>query len=207
MTTGKGFNIYSGSAMNQSVFSVDEEGSIQSHKSDGTSRYYHEYHLSASQADPGASGASPTELGAVFSYLLNATTEYLYYAVDIHDDWDGASDVEVEVEVYLPNAETAEDLIRMSVLCEYGADHDNANALKTQTLTADHDILNDNAQFDIHKIPFTLNWDEGGNVLEVGDTLHFRVYLDDVTTAPVVPAVNVKFFNAKYKTDKPQLEA
>lgn len=180
-------------------------GLIYMEKSDGTSGWYREYHIGANQTDPGASGATKTELKATFSWLLNAITEYLYYVVDIHDDWDGASDIEILVHGYLAAGETANDLIRMSILCDYYGEHDNANAPKTQTLTADHDIASDNDQYDHHMISFVLNWDEGGNVLEVGDDLHIRVYLDDVTTAPVVTGFNICHVTIRYRTKYPAI--
>lgn len=168
--------------------------------------WHREYHLSANQADPGASGATKTELNGIFSYKLDAVNEWLYYGVDIHNDWDESSDIIIEVTGYLTNAETANDLIRMSVRCDYGTDHDNANTFKTQTLTADHNIGALNAQYDVHKISFTLDYDLAANVLEVGDVVHLKVWLDDVTTAPIVPAFNIMFITVKYQATKVGIE-
>ncbi len=172
-----------------------------------SSIYHHEYHMGASEASPGNSGATATVLNAVFTYLLNATNEYVYYCVDMHDDWDAVSNVEIKVTGYLANAEDANDLVRMEVRCDYGTNGDVADSYKTQTLTQDYNIGSGNAQYTSHTLIFNLVWDEGGNVLEIGDGLNIRVRLDDVTTAPVVTGFNLKHVHITYNTDRVQLEA
>ena len=106
---------------------------------------------------------------------------------------------------YLTNAESANDLIRMSIRCDYGSSGDNANSFKTQTLSTDYNIGSNNAQYDVHTIQFVLDHDLAGNVLESGDVLSLRIWLDDVTTSPVVKSFNIMHVTVKYKTIYPSL--
>jgi len=131
----------------------------------------------------------------------------LYFTTDIHDDWDAATDVTIDVYGYLPAAETANDHIHMSVRMDYGTPGDLANGLKTQTVVNNYDVVAGNTQYTMHKLSFTLNWDLADNVLEVGDLLHLKVWLNDVTTAPVVAEFNITHVNVSYKTAKPCIEA
>lgn len=188
------------------VMQIDQEGSIDCFTSAGASRYYRENHLGATVADPGASGATKTELNAIFSYKLDAITEYLYFTTDLHNDWDGASDIEVDVYCYLSQAQNPNDLIRMSLLANYGEEHSNANAFQGQTITVDHNVEGFPNQGHVHIIHFVIPWDTGGQVIETLDTMHLRIWLDDITTAPVVTGVDVMHVNVKYRTSKPSIE-
>lgn len=204
---GKIIDLLSGSASDQSVFSVDEEGSIRCNFSDGTSKYWHEFHMGANSIAPGGSGATAEVLNAVFSYKLDATTEYVYTTFDIHSDWDAVSNIVIEVWGYLTNAETQDDIIRMEVRADYYGDRENANTAKTQTLTMEQPIDNFNAQYSVHFIGFTLPYNTGGNVVEKEDVMHLRIRLHDITTAPFVNAFNVTHITARYKTKTPQIES
>jgi len=65
----------------------------------GTGGYWHEDAISAMVLSPGTSGATLTEANAqsLGGYMLDANNEYLYYAAHIEDDWDGLSDILVEI--------------------------------------------------------------------------------------------------------------
>lgn len=189
------------------VFKLSSEGSISAYKSDGSSRYKRTRWLEAANVSPGASGATLTALNAVLSYNLDAANEFIYAGISICSDWDGTSDVTIKVCGYLPNAETANDLVRMSVRCDYAGNGDDANTTKTQTLDQDYDISSGNAQYTFHILTFTLDHDLAANVLEKGDKLFLKIWLDDVTTAPIVPAFNVTTVGISYSSIYPQVEA
>jgi hypothetical protein len=174
----------------------------------GDGGYWHEFHLGATKTDPGGSGATLTVVNtASFVYLLDATTEYLYFEIDIHDDWDGASDIVVEVRVALSGAETANDIINAEVIAEYYGEHDDIDTgVKTQTRTINHDIVSDNGQGDAHDLVFIIDWDLASNVVEVEDTIKLRFRLDSVGGGTDVAAVWFSDANIKYRTSKPQLE-
>ncbi len=202
VTTGFGYRLNSGSGGGTTVFSVDEDGIIDCYKPDGTSRLCHFEHLGASVASAGGSGATQQVLNAVLTYKLDAIGEYLYYATIIHSDWDASSDLTLIVGGYLTNAEAANNNIRMSIKCDYGTEGDNANTFKTQTITATHDIESDNAQYDFHILEFTMDHDLVANVLEVGDVIGIRIWLNDVSSGATVSGFNVMGLGVKYNSSK-----
>ncbi len=178
LTTGKLYQGLSGSDTNTEVYSVNGAGSVQCHKADGSSRYVREFHLPAANASAGGSGATATVKSAVFGWLLDATNEFIYFGTDVHSDWDTTTDLTIEVTGYIDNAETADDTINMTLVCDYYGEHDDLDSVKTQTLTQDHDIVNDNGANVVHTLTFTFDHDLGGNVLEVADRLAIRINMD-----------------------------
>ena len=169
----------------------------------GDGMLWRAYHVSASATNPGPSGSTPLVSGASFYWRLNSITDYLYFDVDIHSDWDGVTDPVLEVYVALNAAETANDLIRASVLFDYYTDHDNMESPKTQTIPVDHDIVALAAQGDVHELKFVLDASLAGNVLDAGDIVKMRFWLDDVSTAPVVTAVRFLLGEFRYRTTMP----
>ena len=169
-------------------YAADSEGAL-----------WKEYHIGASSVSIGQSGATQGVSNASLYWILDAVTEYLYFGSDLDDDWDANSDVQVEVWVALENAETANDLIRASLRADYYASHDVMGA-KTQTRSIDHNIESYNAQGSVHELVFILDWDLADNVMEIGDIIKLRFWLDDITTAPVVTGVRVLFAALKYRT-------
>jgi hypothetical protein len=189
------------------VYTLAADGTPSYFDTSGTGRFWQEFHLCANTASPGGSGATATVINtATLAYLLDANTEYLYFEVDVHDDWDAASDMVVEVEVALATAETANDIINAEVVAEYHGEHEDIDtAVKTQTRTINHDITSDNAQGIKHKLTFILDYDLASNVIEQEDSLHLRFRLDSVGGGTDVGSVHFLQMNIKYRTAKPQL--
>jgi hypothetical protein len=192
---------------------ADSSGGIQNntvemYDSSGNGLYWREFHTTAAKVDPGGSGATLTIVNtSSLTFLLNANTEYLYFGIDMHEDWDAASDVVIEISVALSGAETANDIINGEVVCEYFTDHDDMDtSVKTQTRTINHDIVSDNGQGDVHTLVFILDYDLASNVIEINDELLCRFRLDSVGGGTDVAAVWFIDANIKYRTPNPAIE-
>ena len=164
---------------------------------------WREFHLLAHKIAAGGSGATQVVGGgtnnAVLYWLLNAITEYVYFGIDIHSDWDATSDVVIEVVVALDGAEDANDLIHATLDMEYAGEHENMDSPKEQSVSIDHDIGAFNAAGDIHHLNFILNHDLASNVLQDGDYVNFRFYLDDVSTDTPVAAIRLLGVQIRYR--------
>jgi hypothetical protein len=180
-------------------------GAVSVLDSSGDGRYWQEFHVDASKAQPGAAGATLTVVNtATLVWLLDATTEYLYFGADVHDEWDGASDVIVEASVAPDAAETADDIIEAEVVCEYYADHEDMDTdEKTQTRTVNHDIGSATAAGTVHELIFVLDYDLADNVIEAEDILNCRFRLDGQTNINSVWFLSA---NIKYRTASPAIE-
>jgi hypothetical protein len=190
------------------VYSQEDDGSVDVYDASGNGIHWREFHLGATKTDPGGSGATLTVVNtASFVYLLDATTEYLYFETDIHDDWDGSSDIVVEVQVALSGAETANDVIQGEIVAEYYGEHDDMDTgIKTQTRTVNHDIVSDNGQGDVHHLVFIIDEDLASHNVDPEDNIKLRFRLDSVAGGTDVAAVWFIGANVKYRTSKPQLE-
>lgn len=151
-------------------------------------KWWVELHTSPASISPGGSAATLAVVNfATIAYLLNATNEYLYWDFDMHDNWDGNSDVVIKVEVALSGDETVDDTIDAEIIAEYFGDHDDIDTgVKTQTSTIAHDIVSDNTQGKMHCLCFILEWDKASNVIERGDLLNIRFRLSSVASVGAV---------------------
>jgi hypothetical protein len=188
--------------------SINLHGSVNVYDDAGDAAYWHKSHIAASSVSPGASGATLTVINtATLVWLLNDNTEYLYMCSDIHDDWDGVSDIVVEVTVALSGDEAANDDIQAEIIAEYVGDHEDIDTgLRTQTRSIDHDIVSDNNQGDVHHMTFILDHALGGQEIGVDDHLSLRFRLDVAGGAGNVAAVWFKDAIIKYRTPKPAPE-
>lgn len=167
-----------------------------------------EYHTSASAVDPGGSGPTLAVGGAgsaTLYYVLDATSEYLYTTSDIHNDWDGVSDIVIEVHVALDGAEAANDIIQAEIIADYFGEHEDMDTSKTQTRSINHDIVNDNNAGDVHELIFLLDYDLASNVVETGDVMGLRFRLDSVAGGTDVAAVRFLTLNLIYRACTPQI--
>lgn len=158
----------------------------------------------AAQVTNGGSAATLTAAGASTYYLLDAITEFVHFGTKIRDDWDGNSDIIVEIDVANELVETDNDLIRASLQADYYGNHDDMDTPKTQTISLDHDITTYETAGEIHRLFFRLNWDEAANVIEVNDNLKLKFWLDDITTGAVVAAVRFLSANIHYRSKYPR---
>ncbi len=164
-------------------------------------KWWTEVHISANSTSPGASGATLTVVNtAAITWLLNATNEYLYFGADIHDQWDGLSDILVHVEVMLTSAQPANDTIDAELIAEYFGDHEDMDtSIKTQTRTVSHDIVSDNAQGTVHELIFVIDYDLVNHVVNAHDHFKFRFRLSSVSGTSV-SSVNYLCAHMKYQS-------
>lgn len=134
-------------------------------------------------------------------YTLNTTGKYATWGWRVPEDWDGDSDIAVQVLVTVTNAETANDLIRASLRADYVAD--NTLGTRTQTRSIDHSIGNYTTAGMYHFMNFVLDYDLASNVIAVGDWMGLKFWLDDVTTAPVVTSASIVMAAIRYRSKYP----
>ena len=179
--------------------------SLRAFDVNGDGMYWREFHAPAAKSSPGGSGATLVVVNtSTLVWLLDATTEFLYFSADVHADWDGASDIVVEVTVALDAAETNGDDIEAEVVCEYAGEHDDMDTnVRTQTRTVNHDIGTDSEQGKKHELIFIIDWDLASHTIVVHDEVECRFRLDAQTTVN-----SVWFFQAdlRYRTSKPERE-
>lgn len=147
------------------------------HSSASYRRYYH---LALASFDPGASGATWTNATAnnLSGWQLNAATEFLRGSTDIHPDWDGASNPEVEVYFQLLSAGSADDTVDLKMVFFYMGVGDVAP--KTQTVEVP--TTTDGTQYKMYKASFELPYDTVGQVVDNTDQISFVLNLETDTS-------------------------
>ncbi len=169
------------------VFAVDTNGDLTitasgdeikvadwvRHTSASYRRYYH---LPLASFDPGASGATWTSPTAnnLCGWQLNNANEILEFQSDIHADWDGASDLEVEIKFQLLDSGSLNDTVDLKLVCYYMGIGDTG----TKTQTVEVATTTDGTQFKMYQALFAINYDEGGNMVDVGDSICFVLNLE-----------------------------
>ena len=177
-------------------------GTIDGFQSDGTtSLYYHEHNIAALSASPGASGATLTAPSAntLGGYQLDAVGEQLYFYQHVESDWDGATDLTVEVIWEVNEASSADGTVDLQLIAYYKGDLESAN--KTQTSEVPVTITGNKAQFTQHSTTFTIDWDKTSHVVEVGDVIGFILNLETDTSE--CDDIIVNHMISRYSTTKP----
>ena len=160
--------------------------------------YWHEYNIPANSFAPGASGATWTDPGAntLGGWLLNLNTEFLYFHAHVEADWNGASDLKLEVWFELAAAGTSEgDTVDIKALFKYKGVAEVVQ--KTQTVEV-ATVVDDAAQYTMFKAEFTVNWDLTDHVVQAADV--FSITLNLETDTSEVDAIYVNFAEFKYQT-------
>jgi len=168
------------------VAAIDSDGLLEtaSFQRALTAVYRRYYHIPSSSIDPGASGATwvAPSANTVGGWQLDAAGEVLYFGADVHADWDGVSDLTVEVK-FAVNADNtggaAEDTVDLKLVCYYAGIGDTAT--KTQTVEV-ATVIGQCAQYTVFKAEFTIDHDLVDNVVEAGDTLGFTLNLETDTS-------------------------
>jgi hypothetical protein len=145
-----------------------------------SANYRRYYHLPLGAFNPGASGASWVAASAntVGGWNLTSATHTLQFGTDIHSDWDGASDIKLEIYMCPGVAGSAGDTIDLKLVAYYAGTGDTA----TKTQTVEVATTTDGTQYKVYKVTFTLDWDAGGNVIEAGDKIGFILNLETDTS-------------------------
>lgn len=149
-----------------------------------SSDYRRYYHLPVSAFNPGASGATWTPLSAntIGGYRLDSAGEKLYFDTDVHDDWDGASDLVVEI-YFAVNVNNIDggtgDTVDLKLDAYYNSVGDTSTKTQTQEVAT---VVGQSAQYKVFKSTHTLNWDEVDKVIEAGDMIGFILNLETDTS-------------------------
>ena len=152
---------------------------------------------------PDAAGANATIGG--WHLDNNAAAEYLYFEFDVHGDWDGASDVTVNV--YFEQESAGGGAGQTTVLdLELYYKQPPETTSKGQSLTASS-VTGASGVKAQWMQTFTIDYNPGGGMdVEAGDVFTGRIFWDNVTstdaTHPIVNHVEVV-----YLTKQPAIEA
>ena len=205
-------------ATDNAIFAVDTNGDLTitasgdeikvadwvRHTSASYRRYYH---LDLASFDPGASGATWVEAGAngVGGWQLNAVGETLQSKVDVHADWDGASDPVLELRFQINTASAEDDTVDLKVVAYYMGNGESVT--KTQTVEVATNVGDGGikAQYTMFTVELPLNWDETDNNIEVGDCIAFQVNLETDTSE--IDDITLNAFTYYYHTTHTGIES
>ena len=142
--------------------------------------YRRYYHLSVGGFDPGASGATWTDPDANHTggWRLTTAGHTLIAGTDVHADWDGASDLVVEIYFALNAAGSGGDTVDLRLVAYYNGIGDTA----TKTQTVEVATATDGTQFKVYRADFVINYDETNNVVDAGDNITFILNLETDTS-------------------------
>ena len=144
----------------------------------GSSNYRRYYHMPMWALDPGASGATAVypDSNTVGGWQVNASTEYLYSQSDVHNDWDGQSNLVIEI-AFEKNTigGSASDTVNIDVVCTYKG----VGEAITKTQTIQKAItVDDSARYTQFKDEIEIDYDKVDNNVQTGDSMHFRININ-----------------------------
>ncbi|MGW8324069.1 MAG: hypothetical protein ACWGNI_00105 [Desulfobacterales bacterium] len=145
-----------------------------------TSRYRRYYHLPLASFDPGASGATWTSATGdhLSGWQLNSDTDILEFESDVHADWDGVTDLTVEIRFQLLDAGNPGDTVDLRLVMYYMGDGETA----TKTQSDEVATVTDGTQYKMYTVTFTIDHDLAGNLVDVGDVISFELNLETDTS-------------------------
>ena len=172
-----------------------------------TSLYRRYYHMDLTGINPGASGATwtPSDGNTIGGWQLDLVTEVLYFGADVHSDWDGTTDLTVEVEFEINTASTLDDTVDLKLICYYKGEGEIVT--KTQTVEVATNVGSGGvkAQYTSFKVTFTVDYDYASNVVEAGDILNFILNLETDTSE--VDDIIITAASLYYATTHPAIES
>ncbi len=176
---------------------VDGTGLFVSTVRTTTSIYRRYYHVALGSANPGASGATWVEAGAntTGGWRLTNSAWLLRGQTDIHSDWDGASNMTVNVKfmVNIDNTGGADaDTVDLKLTAYYKGVGDTATKSQTVEVAT---IVGKSAQYKGFSASFAIDWDAASNVVEVGDSIAFLLNLEtDSSEVDDIVIVSMEYF-------------
>ena len=169
--------------------------------------WHHEHDLFATSLDPGASGATRTtpDSNTIGGWQLNASGETLYFEAHMETEWDGSSDLIVNVwfEVNTDNTGgNSGDTVDLKLVVRYKGEGE--TVIKTQTVEV-ATTVGASARYKQFKSSFTIDYDAANNVIDTLDVLSFAINLETDTSE--VDDIILNLMELRYATTKPSLEA
>jgi hypothetical protein len=137
-------------------------------------------------------------------WQLNAAGETLYYGAHIESDWDGASDIEVNIwwEVNVDNTGgSVGDTVDLKLVVRYKGEGDTVIKTQTQEVAV---VVGQSAQYKQFQTNFLVNFDEASNVVDVLDVISFALNLETDTSE--VDDIIITLVELRYKMNRPGLE-
>jgi len=189
--TGSGSLTLNNSGLNKSV-DFTNDGFFRANDS----RYRRYYHLPISAFAPGASGATwvTASTDHVAGWLLDTATEVLEFNTDVHADWDGASDLTVEVKFLINTAGSSEgDDVRLTLT------HYNQKVGESSAVADDINetvVIDDAAQYTMFNAEFVIDYDKVA-ATEVGDQISFQLICTNVGDVDDIIVVAASYFYNK----------
>jgi len=149
-----------------------------------TSSYRRYYHFDINAFNPGLSGATWTapDGNTLGGYKLDNAGEILYGKTEVHSDWDGASDANIELsfECNVDNSGgNASDSVSIKIVLYYKGAGESVN--KSQTVEV-HTTIGACAQYTLFHADFPIDFDASSNELEVGDKITAIINLETDTS-------------------------
>ena len=149
-----------------------------------TTLYRRYYHMAIAAFDPGAAGATwvPPDGNTIGGWQLDADTELLYFGADVHSDWDGTSDLTVEIKFDIRGASSENDTVDLKLVCYYKGTAETAT--KTQTVEVATNVGDGGvkAQWTSFSVDFTIDEDLASHNVDPGDVFHFILNLETDTS-------------------------
>jgi len=149
-----------------------------------TSLYRRYYHIALGAANPGASGATFVVASAntTGGWRLTNAIHLLRGQVDVHADWDGASDPTFGVKFMCNVNNTGGgvgDTVDLKATVYYKGTGD--TACKSQVVEVST-VIGQSPQYKQFTASFPIDWDAVSNVLEVGDIISIILNLETDTS-------------------------
>jgi uncharacterized protein YuzE len=144
------------------------------------SNYRRYYHIPIQQLNSGASGATFVAPNAnnLGGWRVTNATHVLYADTDVHADWDGVSDLTVEIKFAVGASGSAGDTIDLRLQCFYNGNGDTAS--KSQTIEVA--TTTDGTIHKVYTAVFTIDYDAVSNIIDVGDNIAFILNLETDTS-------------------------
>ena len=185
--------------INNNALRVGDSGQLNA----ATSIWWNYRQLSALVASPGASGATfvPPGANTAGGYQIDGPTEYLYFGGDIHDDWDGSSNVEVEV-YFETNVDNSGGLVTDDVYLQLDVFMKGSleDTCRNQTLGVPV-VVGQADQYVQFSCEFKIDFDDLSDPVNVGDVVGMRLNMESELSD--VTNIIVNHLEFKYKSTKP----
>ena len=182
------------------VAAIDFSGTLRA----DTARYIRLTHLGALVDSGGVPTWTAASANTIAGWKLDANTEILATNVDVHSDWDAASDLKVLITFALLAAGNPGDTVEIDMACHYigVGETGGGAALDTQTITPS--VVTDGTQYKVYEAEFTINYDLADNVVEVGDTISLTFNLN--TTLSEIDDILIMYGDFYYNRTRVGME-
>lgn len=173
-----------------------------------SAKWWREWHIGGTSLSPGLSGATAIDPNAngPGGWGLDLVGETVSYQAHVEDDWDGASDLKVEVYFQYDDANEVGDggLVTDEVVLDLNLFYmkEGDTAIKTQALT-DTVVIGQSPQYKMFEAEFTIDFDPGGgNDVATEDVIGMILNLDVPNSTVTGGAVKIiaNLMEFKYKT-------